>query len=70
MKTDQEAVQKVLSATSKSYQKGFNDGLKKGIHNNKYKRDFDKYCYDTGYEAGVSEYCRTQPTNKNYAKSL
>jgi hypothetical protein len=62
-----------ILARSFAYCKGFVDGYESGISNNPY--DGASPCYDeklrhlhyrTGYDAGVSEYCRdTHPEDEN-----
>lgn len=44
-----------------AYKEGFIDGYKFGVEHNIYERgDKRRHEYDTGYEAGVAQYCREE----------
>lgn len=45
---------------TEAYEIGFRHGLKEGVDMNPFEKDFERYCYRRGYDAGVSEYCRQE----------
>lgn len=63
---NQRTKEPLLSETSPAYRRGFKDGLEKGVEKNPYKTQLQYWHYRNGYDAGVSEYCRTHhPEDEN-----
>ena len=55
----------IIVEQSEAWEIGFNDGLNEGVDTNPYKKDFERYCYRRGYDAGVTEYCyQNHPEDK------
>lgn len=51
---------------TEAYEIGFKHGLKEGVDMNPYHKEIERYCYRRGYDAGVSEYCRSEhPEDKD-----
>lgn len=46
-----------LHARSYPYCKGFVDAFKDGIRKNDFEIDMQRFLYNLGYDAGITEYC-------------